>query len=92
MKLIPALIAMTIALSTTFGWITADLAEKSGRNRVYWFCIGLILGPFGLFAILITARKYICRSCHQKVEPLIGLCPSCFNQLEQPRQRIHIPE
>ncbi len=79
----------TGALAVAFGWITADLAVRSGRNRWRWFAYGTALGPLGLFLILYRSQRPVCRSCGKPVRPLVGLCPHCLTELDPP-QRVSI--
>jgi hypothetical protein len=76
---------------------TAIVAGSKGRNAFGWFFLGLLFGPFGLFAAIgvvpidedaINARagrpslKKICTACREVVWRKAVVCPYCQTGLE----------
>jgi hypothetical protein len=61
----------TLSLWILIGGITAHYAKARGRDPRGWFCIGLLLGIFGLLLLFILPK--IMRKTHVTLEPAPAL-------------------
>lgn len=46
-----------LAISVGIGIVGSFLAAQRGKNPYLWFCVGLLFGVLGLFAIFIPLKK-----------------------------------
>jgi len=50
------IIVLLFTLTLMCGLICHILAEKRGRKRATWAVLGLLLGPFAVFALLVLGK------------------------------------
>ena len=62
------------------GFIAAFLADRKGSSTVLGFFLGLILGPFGILAVLAMSGA-TCPSCRSRIHKKATRCAKCQAEL-----------
>ena len=54
--ILPLDIQTTLLVSSAAGLISSYLAYRRGKSPIFWFCIGVLFGFFGVFALFFSAN------------------------------------
>jgi hypothetical protein len=48
---------LTVMMWLAFGFLTAYLARRRGKNPYFWFFIGMLLGVMGLLILIFLSKR-----------------------------------
>ncbi len=60
-----------------FGWLSANIAREKGREYGAWFVIGLLFGPLGFLAALLTPATKEAKELQAIRSGTMKKCPYC---------------
>ncbi len=66
-----------------FGIVCAVVAGNKGRNRIGWFLIGFLLGPFGLILALVVGKNNEAIEKAQMDSGEFKKCPHCAELIKR---------
>ena len=78
------LIVIIPGLFLLFGVLSSIFALQRGSGGFVWFIVGLVFGPFGLYALTLGRS---CDQCKTKNHKNALVCRSCGSKLPERRER-----
>jgi len=85
------LIVASVITWFLFGISCAVVAGSRGSSALQWFGVGILLGPFGLLAAVITTGKK-CPRCNSLINEKATECTNCGANFLTPEHRARMEE